>query len=72
MTCFVHFKAIRDQKNEEIKRLQHEIAELRAAQVHEMTQRKAQFEKEMQQRREDDEAALERIQKQADQVGSYM
>lgn len=63
-----HFKAIRDQKREEIDRLEHEIAELRAAQVQEITKRKSEFEKEMQQKREDDDAALEKIQRQADQV----
>ena len=71
-TLIIRFRCqvIRDEKREEIERLQHEIAELRAAQVHEIAQRKAEFDKEVQKQREEDDAALEKIQREADQVGA--
>ena len=70
LIILLRFQVIRDQKREEIDRLQHEIAELRAAQVHEIAQRKAEIDKEVQMQREEDDAALEKIQREADQVGS--
>ncbi|CAF3710413.1 unnamed protein product [Rotaria socialis] len=60
------YKDLRDQKNEEIKRLQHEIARIRVEHVNQISYMKSTFEKELQQQRTSENTKVEEIRRQAD------
>jgi uncharacterized protein YdcH (DUF465 family) len=65
---FLFFKEVHQQQNDEIRRLQHEITRLREEHVNGMSQMKLHFEREIQQQRTNENAKVEGIRRQANQV----
>jgi hypothetical protein len=64
----VFLKVIQQQNNDEIKRLQNEITRVRGEHVNSMSRMKLSFQKELQQQRTHENAKVEGIRRQANQV----
>jgi regulator of protease activity HflC (stomatin/prohibitin superfamily) len=59
---------MKEQQNDEIKRLQHEITRVRGEHVSGLSRMKSTFEKQIQQQRTDEDARVQEVRRQANQV----